>query len=64
MEAAKFADNMKDKMLKFLRQKESRYIRLRRQKMNKGMFDLIRQIGVGAFGKVTLVKKVIKIFKF
>ncbi|CAD5206479.1 unnamed protein product [Bursaphelenchus okinawaensis] len=56
MEAVNFSENMRDKMVKFLRQKESRYIRLRRQKMNKGMFELIRHIGVGAFGKVTLVK--------
>lgn len=49
---------MKEQMLKLLRQKESKYIRLRRQKMNKDMFHMIKHIGVGAFGKVTLVKKV------
>ncbi|CAD5209301.1 unnamed protein product [Bursaphelenchus xylophilus] len=56
MEAVNFSENMREKMVRFLRQKESRYIRLRRQKMNKSMFELIRHIGVGAFGKVTLVK--------
>ena len=108
MEAADLAESMKEKMLRLLRQKESRYIRLKRQRMNIEMFDQvgktflfdvqsgrtklycnlidvqscqikiilfqsflnnasskkntcifqIRHIGVGAFGKVTLVKKV------
>lgn len=58
MEAAELADTMKDQMLRLLRQKESKYIRLKRQKMNKNMFEMIRHIGVGAFGKVTLVRKV------
>lgn len=58
MEAAELAETMKDQMLRLLRQKESKYIRLKRQKMNKNMFDMIRHIGVGAFGKVTLVRKV------
>lgn len=62
MEAAELAETMKDQMLRLLRQKESKYIRLKRQKMNKNMFDMIRHIGVGAFGKVTLVRKVSKIF--
>ncbi|KAI1731567.1 protein kinase domain-containing protein [Ditylenchus destructor] len=57
MEAAGLAENMKEQMLRLLRQKESKYIRLKRQKMNKNMFDMIRHIGVGAFGKVTLVRK-------
>lgn len=58
MEAAELADSMREQMLRLLRQKESKYIRLKRQKMNKNMFDMIRHIGVGAFGKVTLVRKV------
>ncbi|KAH7728783.1 Protein WTS-1 [Aphelenchoides avenae] len=57
MEAAELADSMKEQMLRLLRQKESKYIRLKRQKMNKNMFEMIRHIGVGAFGKVTLVRK-------
>ncbi|KAI6225671.1 hypothetical protein M3Y95_00721700 [Aphelenchoides besseyi] len=57
MELANMSDVAKERMLRYLRQKESRYIRLKRQKMNKNMFDLIRHIGVGAFGKVTLVRK-------
>jgi serine/threonine-protein kinase LATS1/2 len=39
------------------RQKESKYLRMKRQKMNKEMFEMIRHIGIGAFGKVTLVRK-------
>lgn len=58
MEAAELAETMKEQMLRLLRQKESKYIRLKRQKMNINMFDMIRHIGVGAFGKVTLVRKV------
>lgn len=57
MEAAGLAESMKEKMLKLLRQKESRYMRLKRQRMNISMFDQIRHIGVGAFGTVTLVTK-------
>jgi hypothetical protein len=49
---------MKEKMFKYLCQKESKYLRLKRQKMNKDMFELIRCIGIGAFGKVSLVRKV------
>jgi serine/threonine protein kinase len=30
---------------------------MKRQKMNREMFELIRHIGIGAFGKVTLVRK-------
>ncbi|GMS78707.1 hypothetical protein PENTCL1PPCAC_881, partial [Pristionchus entomophagus] len=43
--------------LDHLLQKESRYMRLKRQKMNKDMFEHIKHIGVGAFGRVSLVKK-------
>ncbi|KHJ75832.1 kinase domain protein [Oesophagostomum dentatum] len=32
-------------------------MRLRRQKMNKDMFEVLQHIGVGAFGRVSLVKK-------
>ncbi|CAJ0596339.1 unnamed protein product [Cylicocyclus nassatus] len=57
MEAANLPESMKQKMLDFLQQKESRYMRLRRQKMNKDMFEVLQHIGVGAFGRVSLVKK-------
>uniref|UniRef100_A0A1I8BT12 non-specific serine/threonine protein kinase n=1 Tax=Meloidogyne hapla TaxID=6305 RepID=A0A1I8BT12_MELHA len=72
MEAAGLADNVKDNMLRLLKNKESKYLRLQRQKMNRSMFrvrlfklfltldklsKVIRHIGIGAFGKVTLVRK-------
>ncbi|KAE9416417.1 hypothetical protein Angca_008188 [Angiostrongylus cantonensis] len=57
MEAANLPEPMKQKMLDFLQQKESRYMRLRRQKMNKDMFEVLQHIGVGAFGRVSLVRK-------
>ncbi|XP_055384745.1 serine/threonine-protein kinase Warts [Condylostylus longicornis] len=40
-----------------LNQKESNYIRLKRAKMDKSMFVQIKHIGVGAFGEVSLVRK-------
>jgi len=43
---------------KILQRKESNYLRLKRAKMDKSMFQLIRTIGHGAFGEVSLVKKV------
>ncbi|KAK6726524.1 hypothetical protein RB195_004694 [Necator americanus] len=58
MEAANLPESMKQKMLDFLQQKESRFMRLRRQKMNKDMFEVLQHIGVGAFGRVSLVKKI------
>ncbi|XP_037943575.1 serine/threonine-protein kinase Warts-like [Teleopsis dalmanni] len=45
-------------MRKMLNQKESNYIRLKRAKMDKSMFVKIKHIGVGAFGEVSLVKKI------
>ncbi|XP_013188176.1 serine/threonine-protein kinase Warts [Amyelois transitella] len=45
-------------MRKMLSQKESNYIRLKRAKMDKSMFTKIKHIGIGAFGEVTLVKKI------
>uniref|UniRef100_A0AC35GEX4 Protein kinase domain-containing protein n=1 Tax=Panagrolaimus sp. PS1159 TaxID=55785 RepID=A0AC35GEX4_9BILA len=57
MAAAQFPETMQEQFLKVLRQKESKYIRLKRQKMDKNMFDIIKYVGVGAFGKVALVRK-------
>lgn len=45
-------------MRKMLSQKESNYIRLKRAKMDKTMFVKLKPIGVGAFGEVTLVRKI------
>ena len=50
-------DSLKDQMRKLLRQKETNYLRLRRAKMNKSMFEHIKVLGLGAFGQVDLVRK-------
>lgn len=57
MECADLPEIMREQMMKFLIQKESRYLRLRRQKMDRNMFEIIKHIGFGAFGRVSLVKK-------
>ncbi|CAB3408177.1 unnamed protein product [Caenorhabditis bovis] len=57
MNAAELPTAMRQRMLEFLQQKESRYTRLRRQKMSKDHFTILKPIGVGAFGKVLLVRK-------
>uniref|UniRef100_A0A8R1HMT4 non-specific serine/threonine protein kinase n=1 Tax=Caenorhabditis japonica TaxID=281687 RepID=A0A8R1HMT4_CAEJA len=57
MNAAQLPEGMREKMLGILQQKESRYTRLRRQKMSKSHFTVISHIGLGAFGKVSLVRK-------
>ncbi|KAL4233551.1 Serine/threonine-protein kinase lats1 [Mactra antiquata] len=44
-------------MRRMLQQKESNYIRMKRSKMNKDMFERITVLGVGAFGEVHLVQK-------
>ncbi|CAH8666799.1 unnamed protein product [Dicrocoelium dendriticum] len=40
-----------------LRKKESNYMRMQRAKMDQSMFLRIKHLGVGAFGKVWLVRK-------
>jgi tRNA A-37 threonylcarbamoyl transferase component Bud32 len=45
-------------MRKMLQQKESNYIRLRRARMEKSMFNKLKTLGVGAFGEVSLVQKI------
>ena len=44
-------------MRRMLTQKESNYMRLRRQRMDISMFEKIKTIGIGAFGEVLLVRK-------
>lgn len=44
-------------MRKILHQKESNYIRLKRAKLEKHMFEKVTTLGVGAFGEVALVRK-------
>ena len=59
-EMVKFGVDDKNQELyrKVLALKESNFIRLKRAKMNKSQFKKIKTIGLGAFGEVTLVKKV------
>lgn len=52
-----FSDSVQTQMCKMLHQKESNYIRLKRAKMEKAMFEKIRTLGIGAFGEVALVRK-------
>ena len=58
-EMVKFGLDEKNQELyrKVLAVKESNFIRLKRAKMNKSQFKKIKTIGLGAFGEVTLVKK-------
>lgn len=58
MESANLPKVLREQLMKILIQKESRYLRLRRQKMNKDMFEIVKHIGFGAFGVVSLVRKV------
>lgn len=46
-----------EQMRKILAQKETIHLRLKRAKMNKTMFETITSLGVGAFGRVDLVRK-------
>lgn len=61
MNKVDWPNNFLCQMRKLLTQKESNYLRMKRQKMNASIFKKIKTLGVGAFGEVTLVKKV-KIF--
>ncbi|OUC49635.1 kinase domain protein [Trichinella nativa] len=54
MVRANFSSKLQCQLRKLLTQKESWYLRLKRQKMNSSMFEKIKIIGVGAFGEVTL----------
>lgn len=58
MRKISLSDETQVQMRKMLYQKESNYIRLKRAKMNKSMFTKIKHIGVGAFGEVSLVRKI------
>lgn len=56
---ADFHEALQEQFRAILAQKESKYLRSRRQKLNLTMFTKIKTIGVGAFGTVMLVRKVI-----
>ncbi|CDW55491.1 serine:threonine protein kinase LATS1 [Trichuris trichiura] len=57
MARADFPAQLQCQMRKLLTQKESCYLRLRRQRMDASMFEKIKTIGIGAFGEVALVRK-------
>jgi len=42
---------------RMLAQKESNYLRLRRARIDRSMFDRVKTLGTGAFGQVDLVVK-------
>merc|ERR1740128_727856 len=52
------AEESQEQMRKMLCQKESNHLRAKRSKMDKSMFKRLKTIGIGAFGEVTLVRKV------
>lgn len=57
MSKLQLSSEMQENIRLMLNQKESNYMRLRRAKMDITMFEKIENIGVGAFGEVSLVKK-------
>ncbi|KAF0300426.1 Serine/threonine-protein kinase LATS1 [Amphibalanus amphitrite] len=58
MSKSNMNDQTRNQIRRMLYQKESNFIRLKRAKMNKRMFKKVKVIGVGAFGEVTLVRKI------
>ena len=47
-----------EQMRRLLYQKESNFLRMKRAKMRQDMFEVVKPLGVGAFGIVSLVRKV------
>ncbi|KAK1805531.1 hypothetical protein P4O66_019830 [Electrophorus voltai] len=58
MQRVGLSEDAQEQMRMMLSQKESNYIRLKRAKMDKSMFEKIKTLGVGAFGEVCLARKV------
>lgn len=58
MKRVGLSEDAQDQMRMMLSQKESNYIRLKRAKMEKSMFEKIKTLGIGAFGEVCLARKV------
>ena len=48
----KLSEEAQNQMRKLLKQKETNHLRLKRAKMNRSMFDVIKKLGIGAFGEV------------
>lgn len=57
MAKVQLSDEARQQMTRMLQKKESNYLRLKRAKMDRGMFEEIKLIGVGAFGEVSLVRR-------
>ncbi len=47
-----------EQMRRILYQKESNFLRIRRAKMHKDLFETVKPLGIGAFGVVSLVRKI------
>lgn len=47
-----------EQMRRILYKKESNFLRIKRAKMHKDMFNTVKPLGIGAFGVVSLVRKV------
>ena len=50
-------DSTSEQMRRILYQKESNFLRLKRAKLHKDMFEMVKPLGIGAFGVVSLVRK-------
>jgi serine/threonine-protein kinase LATS1/2 len=57
MASVNFNDHVQQQMRRILAVKESKYLRSSRQRLDESTFEKIKTIGVGAFGKVVLVRK-------
>eukprot|EP00731_Ephydatia_muelleri_P032246 Em0023g753a len=58
MAKRKLDEASSEQMRKILYSKESQFLRLKRAKMSRDMFKVVKPLGVGAFGIVSLVQKV------
>ncbi|KAJ8008972.1 hypothetical protein DPEC_G00083970 [Dallia pectoralis] len=57
MQRVGLSGDAQEQMRMMLSRKESNYIRLKRAKMDKSMFQRIKTLGIGAFGEVCLARK-------
>ncbi|KAI3389033.1 hypothetical protein SNEBB_009828 [Seison nebaliae] len=58
MERSALPEHYCEQLRDLLRQRETNYIRMRRQRLNPSMFEQIKILGIGAFGEVALVRKI------
>ena len=57
MAKIQLSEEAREPVIRMLQQKESNYLRLKRAKMDRSMFEKIKNLGIGAFGEVSLVRK-------